>query len=173
MLIRRAGIGDAGAIAGVHVRSWRAAYRGLIPQDFLDRLRPAERLPVWERRLEESSWPRKGVLVAEVDGRVAGFTGFGPTRDRDEDPATVAEIATIYLAPEAWGSGVGRGLMAEALKNLDEAEYEQVTLWVLDTNMRARRFYEAAGWRPDGAAKQDTSLGFPLAHVRYRRTGRA
>jgi Sortase and related acyltransferases len=87
----------------------------------------------------------KGILVAEVDGSVAGFAGLGPTRDRDEDPATIAEIAAIYLAPEVWGAGIGSRLMMTVLETFAQAGYEQATLWVLDTNVRARRFYETKG----------------------------
>jgi GNAT superfamily N-acetyltransferase len=168
MLIRRAESTDAAAIAGIHVRSWQAAYRGLIPETYLDQLSPAQRQPMWERELAGTSWPRKGILVAEIDGQVSGFAGLCPTRDQDENPENVGEIAAIYLAPEVWGAGVGRHLMASALHALGEAEYEQATLWVLDTNARARRFYEAAGWRSDGAVKADTTRGFLLNEIRYR-----
>jgi GNAT superfamily N-acetyltransferase len=167
MRIRRATGADAGAIAGVHVRSWQAAYRGLVPQDHLDGLDPADRRPMWEHLLAQTAWPGRGVLVAETVGGIVGFTGFLPTRDKDLDPAAVAEIATIYLLPEAWGGGTGKALMAEALDTLVRAGYRQAGLWVLDTNARARRFYEAGGWRRDGAVQQDTSLGFSLTEFRY------
>jgi GNAT superfamily N-acetyltransferase len=159
---------DARAIADVHIRSWKAAYQGLVPQDYLDGMNLAEHHPRWERRLAETAWPRKGVLVAEVDGQVVGFTGLMPTRDEDEDPGSVAEIATIYLASEAWGHGIGKALMSTALDALSHAGYRDATLWVLDTNTRARRFYEATGWRSDGALKRDTTRGFALTEIRYR-----
>ncbi|GIH59681.1 GNAT family N-acetyltransferase [Microbispora siamensis] len=169
MVIRRAEAADAEAIAAVHVRSWQAAYPGLMPQAYLDGLTPATRLPVWNRLLGESSPPRTEVLVAEADGSVVGFAAFGPGRDDDVDPASVAEISAIYLPAEVWGAGVGRRLMAAALDSLAAAGYEQATLWVVDGNMRARRFYERGGWRPDGAVQRDESDGFPLTEVRYRR----
>ncbi|WP_205826142.1 GNAT family N-acetyltransferase [Microbispora catharanthi] len=169
MVIRRAEPADAEAIAAVHVRSWQAAYPGLMPEAYLDGLTPAMRLPVWERLLGESSPPRTEVLVAEADGSVAGFAALGPGRDDDVDPASVAEISAIYLMPEVWGTGVGGRLMAAALDGLATAGYEQATLWVVDGNARARRFYERGGWRPDGAAQRDESDGFPLTEVRYRR----
>ncbi|WP_169944569.1 GNAT family N-acetyltransferase [Microbispora sp. H11081] len=168
MVVRRAETGDAGAIAAVHVRSWQAAYPGLMPQAHLDGLTPAMRLPVWERLLGES--PRRTeVLVAEADGSVAGFAAFGPGRDEDVDPASVGEVSAIYLRPEVWGAGVGARLMSAALDGLAAAGFEQAVLWVVDGNTRARRFYERGGWRPDGAVQRDESDGFPLTEVRYRR----
>jgi len=64
----------------------------------------------------------------------------------------------------------GRELMTATLDFLANLGYTQVTLWVLDTNARARRFYEAAGFRADGALKVDDGRGFPLSEVRYRRS---
>ncbi len=168
MSIRRAQVSDARAIATVHVRSWQAAYRGLLPQDYLDGLDPGPRSVRWERALAELDWPRRGVLVAEDAGQVVGFATLVPSRDQDLDPATVGEISAIYLRPAAWGQGHGRALMGAALDALGQAAYGDAALWVLDTNDRARRFYEAGGWRPDGAAKQEERPGFTLNEVRYR-----
>lgn len=166
-MIRRATVEDAAAIAVVHVRSWQAAYRGLIAQDYLDGLDPGERAELWEQWLPAADWPRRGTLVAELDADVVGFANFVPTRDEDADPRTVAAITAIYLLPAHWGAGLGRRLMTATLDALGTA-YQEVTLWVLDTNDRARRFYDAGGWRTDGAAQVDTTLGLPLRVVRYR-----
>ncbi|MGH3397477.1 MAG: GNAT family N-acetyltransferase [Streptosporangiaceae bacterium] len=170
MSIRRAQASDAGAIAVVHVRSWQAAYRGLLPQDYLDGLDPGPRVARWEQRLAERDWPRGGVLVAEDAGQVVGLTNFCPSRDDDLDLRAVGEITMIYLLAAAWGRGHGRELMAGALAALRQAGYGEAALWVLDTNQRARRFYEAGGWRTDGAAKQEPwrDAGFTLSEVRYR-----
>ena len=168
MRVRKAGAGDAAAVAVVHVLSWQAAYKGLMPQDYLDGLDPARRRQLWDVVLAEDAWPRSGVLVAENEDRVAGFAHFRPARDEDEDPSLIAEITAIYLVPEVWGSGTGRALMTSSLDVLTHAGYREATLWVLDSNARARRFYESAGWRPDGTVKKDGSLGFPLTEIRYR-----
>jgi len=168
MRIRKATVADAAAIAAVHVRSWQAAYRGLLPREFLDGLDTARRQEGWARGLAADEWPRAGVLVAEQDDQVRGFVGVGPARDAGADPAHVAELAAIYLLPEAWGQGMGRLLMARAVEAMTSAGYQRASLWVLDTNARARRFYEAAGWHADGASKTDSSWGVPLSEVRYQ-----
>jgi RimJ/RimL family protein N-acetyltransferase len=160
---------DAERIAVIHVRSWQAAYRGLLPQDYLDQLDPAERVERWRRTLCVTDRSAGGVLVAVKDGQVCGATWFGPTRDTDTDPAEVGEVMGIYLLPDAWGQGLGRTLMAAAVEHLADDGYSQVTLWVLESNARARRFYSRAGWAEDGAVKQDDRLGFPITEVRYRR----
>jgi ribosomal protein S18 acetylase RimI-like enzyme len=167
-VIRAARVEDASQIAVVHVRSWQGAYRGLLPQAYLDGLDPAQRVGRWERSLAEANDGRNGVLVADAGGTLLGFVGYSPNRDGDVDPARVGEIDAIYLLPSAWGEGVGRRLMGAALTRLAEARFHQVTLWVLDSNVRARRFYEAGGWLADGARKIEESRGFPIAQVRYK-----
>ncbi|MDI6102618.1 GNAT family N-acetyltransferase [Actinoplanes sp. NEAU-A12] len=168
MSVRAAVPGDAAALAEVHVRTWQAAYAGLIPQDYLDSLDPAQREPGWRRWLADLR-PPTAILAWESPDGVAGFVAIMPSRDPDAEPGETGEITAIYLLPAYWGRGAGRELMAAALRRLTEAGFRQATLWVLGTNARARRFYEAAGWRPDGVAKTDDSWGFPLDEVRYRR----
>ena len=169
-VIRAARVADAAQIAVVHVRSWQGAYRGLLPQAYLDGLDPAQRVVRWERSLAEGNTGRAGVLVADAGGALLGFASYAPSRDTDADPGRVGEIGAIYLLPRAWGNGVGRRLMGATLVCLAEAEFDEVTLWVLDSNVRARQFYAAGGWSADGAQKLDESRGFPITQVRYRRS---
>ncbi|MGH7920337.1 MAG: GNAT family N-acetyltransferase [Candidatus Dormibacteraceae bacterium] len=170
-MIREATLGDAGAVALVHVRSWQAAYAGHLPQDYLDNLSVEQRRRSWEQILSATDWPRTGTLVAEVEGKVersiAGFVSIFPTRDGDRDPATTGEVGAIYVLAEAWGKGIGRALMRSALDRLTEAGFSAATLWVLDSNDRARRFYEAGPWRLEGATKRDDRPGFAIDEVRY------
>lgn len=161
--IRDATPADARAIASVHVRSWQTAYRGELPGNYLDGLSIDERHAQWVERLAE---PETGAetLVAEEDGRVIGFAGFGPSRDEDAPPAT-GEVYAIYLQPEWFGRGVGRELFAHANGRLRELGYARATLWVLATNERSRRFYERAGWTFDGteSTHQSQCLNMPIA----------
>jgi RimJ/RimL family protein N-acetyltransferase len=167
--VRRARNDDAPRIAEIHVRSWQNVYQGLIPQDYLDGLDPAQRTGRWAAALQQADWSLGGTLaVADDDGVLLGFATAQASRDEDAD-ASVAEVWAIYLAPDAYGQGYGRELMTATLDYLASAGYAQVTLWVLDTNARARRFYEAAGFRADGAVKVDDDRGFPLRELRYRR----
>lgn len=155
----------------MRVRSWRAAFAGLLPESYLDALDASSEEPGWKALIAEARWPSSGVLVAESDAGIVGFTGFGPS----PEAPSVAEIGTLYTLPEVWSTGIGRQLMHGVLATLDRAApYTHATLWVLEANARARRFYEAAGWSPDGASVTDTTAGASLGKLRYRRTlGRA
>ena len=137
--IRAARTADAAQLALVHVRSWQSAYRGLVPQEYLDGLDPALRLVRWERILTQLDPVSGGVLVAEDGSRLQGFVGYGPSRDADTNPRETGEITVLYLLPEVWGQGIGRQLMTAAVSGLTAAGYDQAVLWVLDSNARARR----------------------------------
>src|SRR6185437_4124435 len=140
MEIRSALADDALGVATVHVRSWQAAYRGLMPDVYLDQLDVERRRAGWERNIAGTEWPRSGTLVAtEAHGNVVGFANIGPARDGDGDPLVIGELAAIYLLPEAWGSGVGRRLMLSAVNVLRDAGYAEAILWVLEGNERAQR----------------------------------
>ena len=167
--VRAATVLDAPELAAIHARSWQAAYQGLLPQDLLDKLDLSDGTARWERALRAAEWPKAGVMVAVPGPEMVGFARFAPSRDKDEDAAQVAQIRQIYIAPEVWGKGLGKRLMSTALARLAASGYSQATLWVLDTNWRARRFYERCGWKQDGAARCNDSYGFPIADVRYRK----
>ena len=130
--------------------SWRHAYRGLLPDDYL------EKLSVDERAAQRLAWfadppAGSGVLVAEDDaGRVVGFATFEPSRD-DDAPEGTGEVPAIYLDPADVGKGFGRELFAATTTVLRKAGFTRATLWVLEVNASARRFYEKAGWTWDGA----------------------
>jgi GNAT superfamily N-acetyltransferase len=166
--VRPAGPADAPGIAAVHVGSWRNAYRGMLPDAFLDGLDVERRTAGWFRQLGDPD-PRARVLLAEDPaGTVTGFVHLVPTRDDDGDDTT-GEVTSIYVSPESWGTGAGRALMAAAVDAATQAGFATLTLWVLRDNVRARRFYEAAGWAPDGATKDDVVAGTAVTEVRYRR----
>src|SRR5258708_4622820 len=112
MRIRAAKLSDAQTIAEIHVDTWRAAYRGQIPDAVLDSLDVGWRAAFWSERIERD---RSSVFVAEKQGVIAGFCDLIPTRDRDANPQTVAEIASIYVHPDSWRCGAGRALCASAL----------------------------------------------------------
>ncbi|GAB7051670.1 GNAT family N-acetyltransferase [Catenuloplanes indicus] len=102
---------------------------------------------------------------AGADGHVAD----GPDGSGDAGSGGVGEIFAIYVLPAYQRAGGGRLLIAEALRALAADGCGRATLWVLDGNAAARRFYERGGWRPDGHTKRDESRGFPLDEIRYVR----
>ncbi|HEV2892415.1 MAG TPA: GNAT family N-acetyltransferase [Actinomycetota bacterium] len=162
--VRPARVGDAPAMGRLHVRAWQAAYRGHMPDDYLDGLRAEDRAAGWERTLELAR-DRAAVLVAEQAGEVVGFATVGSA----QDPEGTGELYAINVDPGHWGTGAGRALLQAAQAELARLGFEETVLWVLPANARARRFYEIAGWVADGASRTTEVLGVVVPEVRYRR----
>lgn len=141
---------DALAIAAVQVRSWQAAYRDLLPADYLAKLSIQRRVNRWLSVLREER-----VLVAKDDaGRLVAFCAFGHSND-DDGGIHTAEIYALYALPHVWGQGYGHALLATALDHLRSDEYTLITLWVLAGNQRGIHFYTRQGFTFDGTRKTD------------------
>jgi GNAT superfamily N-acetyltransferase len=167
MAIRVATVSDARSIAEVQVAGWKAAYRGLMPDSVLDGLSVPQRETIWQRVIAEQKFQ---LLVAEEGGKIVGFVDFGPSRDADAGSAFTGEILAIYVDPNRWHEGIGQGLLETALSGLKSAGFSEATIWVLDSNARARVFYERAGFSFDGATKREIVGGnAEIQEVRYRR----
>ena len=152
---------DAGAIAEVHVRSWQAAYRGVVADEFLDSLDVDRRVSMIEGVIRDES---KGLLVSEWGGYVAGFSILGAA---DDDGW--GEVLAIYASPDHWGVGVGHDLMTGSENWLHEQGYERAMLMVLEANPRARAFYERQGWRLGKRIRIENIGGRDLTEVRYEK----
>ena len=163
--IRRAAPADAMALAEMHTRAWQVAYRGIVPDGFLDAMDVAARAARYTLGATGPADPRTWIAV-EGDRVLGGVT---VSSSRDEDVPGLGEVRSLYVHPDAWGTGVGRALMAQGERLLAREGFTEAILWVLEANRRARRFYEIAGWRPDGARKAFEIAAREIPEVRYRK----
>jgi GNAT superfamily N-acetyltransferase len=164
--IRPAAVDDAIGIASTHVRGWRAAYRGIVPDEVLDGLSVTARAARWSDQLTGDP-PDQHTFVAEQEGVVVGFVAVGPSRDPFVEPGT-GEVYAIYVDPDLWGRGVGSALLTQAVEELRSRGHRSATLWVLAANESGRRFYERRGWETDGSTKTYPAGEVELEEVRYR-----
>jgi ribosomal protein S18 acetylase RimI-like enzyme len=174
--VRTARADDSEALGRVHIAAWRVAYRGIIPDDYLDALDPAARAERWRATLVDGPGDgrymaegREGrtLVIEDDEGQVVGISVVGPPRRHE--PSGVGELWMINLEPAAWGRGLGTALLGAATDELRRAGNVEAVLWVLAGNNRARRFYEREGWLPDGTEMTDDARGFPVTELRYRR----
>ncbi|HEX6359011.1 GNAT family N-acetyltransferase [Actinophytocola sp.] len=157
--LRDATRADAHAIATVIVRSWRVAYRGLLPDDVLADLSIPDRERFWSDVLTERP-PRTGAVVATIADAIVGFAATGPPLvSADRADPTLGDLYALYLTPDVWRRGIGTQLHAAALDRLRSSGFSHAGLWVLDTNERALRFYLRHGWTDTGRAQLDAGPG--------------
>jgi GNAT superfamily N-acetyltransferase len=169
--------------------SWFAAYDGIIAPALIDRatapdggarIRQSFRTRPWQRMI--AAVAREAAPPGDPAG-IVGYASFGPERDVLDMPwphpltpagsgGEVAELYALYVHPAWWSTGTGRALMDHVLAKVCAAGYAYITLWVLEANARARRFYQRAGFAPDGARHVLDDLG-GVTEIRYRRALRA
>lgn len=165
MLLRSAEPEDAMAVARVHVRSWRAAYRSLLPDEYLDGLHAEDRAQVYDFTNSDPSKPQ--TIVALDAGLIRGFASVMPYRGADLKE--FGELCALYVDPEYWGRGLGAALISAARARLFACGFAYAALWVLEGNVRAHRFYRMDGWIPEGERRVDTVWGAVVHESRYRR----
>ena len=162
--LRHAEPEDALPIARVHVRSWQLAYRGLLSDDYLARMRVDERAKRYDLANRDPSRPQ---TIVAVDRDFV--CGFATVSAHCEESASFGELCALYVDPGYWNRGVGRALIAAARERMVGYGIPTAVLWLLKGNARAARFYELDGWRPDGASREATVWGLTVQEVRYRR----
>lgn len=149
---------DRVEISKIYEESWKFAYRGILPQNYLDSISQGR----WVSNLDEQG---RKTLVCIDEGRMVGVCSF--CKSRLERLQGWGEIISIYLFPEYIGKGYGKILMKTALSELKKRGYENVFLWVLEENIRARNFYERFGFLPIDDFSDDNIGGKELRKVRY------
>lgn len=128
---------DRLAISKVYEESWRYAYQGIVPLDYLDSIQEGE----WASNIEQAD--RKNLVMVH-DEMIIGTSGFGKSRMAEMNG--FGEIISLYFLPEYMGKGYGRLLLHAAVSELKKMGFDNVFLWVLEENRNARRFYEKCGF---------------------------
>jgi len=190
VVIRAGSAAHAAQIAAVQRETWFTAYKGIIAPEVIDRVTVPDEGARVRQSFRSRPWQRMLVAVDPGTGDpgtgdpgvggIVGYASFGPETDVlnapwphpltvDGQGGRVAELYALYVRPAWWSTGTGRALMGKVLARSAAAGYRSITLWVLRDNQRARRFYERAGFAPDGATNVLTGLG-SVIEVRYRRT---
>lgn len=164
MQLREAQPADAAAVAVVHIRSWQAGYRGLVPDEYLDGLRPEDRARHYA--FDDADPRRPTTVLAVEDQAILGLATTGPSPD---DPQR-GELMALYVDPDHWNRGIGRVLLRDARARLAERGFLEARLWVFAGNDRAERFYQSDGWTPDGRRREAEVWGVTVAEIGYRRS---
>lgn len=143
--LRRAGVADAEAIARVRLESWRATYRGMIPDAYLDGMQLEDSVLHWRTILQAlaTAGERICVYVAESEGQVIGFaSGMLLPEPKLE---MQAELTALYLLPAWQRSGIGRRMLQKVVRTLQAQGAHSLLAWVISGNAVARNFFEELG----------------------------
>lgn len=139
MKIRKATLADAKGIARVHVDSWIATYRSIVPDTYLDQLNYDTREQLWKENLKANN----NFVAENDDGELIGFADGGKERT-GKYAALKGELYSIYILPEYQGKSIGSSLMKKVVHHLKENGLNSMLIWVLEENL-SRGFYEKMG----------------------------
>ena len=145
----------------MHARSWASAYRGILPDDYLDREIHAERAAHWATRMKEIAKGAGRVLIAEHDGEAVGFVCM---LEPDETDSVLVD--NLHALPGHKGLGTGTAMLAEATRWARSRGARQLYLSVLEDNAAAIAFYESRGWQR-AEREADHMAGVDLFSLRY------
>ncbi len=160
--IERAKLGDEGTLAYIQTESWKAGFREILDEQTLQRCTQLDRATAMYRHLLEAGIGN-GYLL-RVEGSPHCIAWWDATREKDMPG--YAELICIHSLQNRWRMGYGSKMMEAVLRDAAAAGYEKIMLWVFEKNARARRFYEANGFSPNGR----TQLGLGAVEVCYERT---
>lgn len=144
MQIRKAVVEDASALARIQVDSYRSAYAGILPDEFLAHFSYAEQAQDW-RDLIEAEGPALLLVAVEDDGHLTGYALGNPAAH--SLPGCDSELDALHVRKEQHGRGVGSALIRAMAQLMRQAGCDRMGLWVLAENAPARAFYERLGGR--------------------------
>jgi GNAT superfamily N-acetyltransferase len=168
--LRPVAVQDAAALVAVRQRSWIAAYTGRMPQGIIDSIDLGVSWMNWSTSIRVPPVPSMRVTVAGPRGGVSGFSVVSACRD-DEARDDVGELRLLYADPTAWNRGVGSALLHHAVATLRSMGFDELRLWTLRDNERARAFYERNGWTADGTEQLAEHPQGSYVEARYRLVG--
>lgn len=151
-------VDDRNKISHIYEQSWKYAYRGIIPQEYLDNISEG----YWNKTFDILEWD---TIVCMHDGEYIGTSSF--CRSRFEKYPDSGEIISIYLLPEYMRKGYGKELLDFVINELTKQWFKEVFLWVLEENYVARKFYENFGFECTYDYLHDNIGGKDLREIRY------
>jgi len=139
---------DAPDMANIHMRSWEAAYKDIIPAEYI-REKNATRPALYERIITADNTTHYVILV---DGKAAGLMSVGPPKDNDVE-VSFYELQALYLHPDFYRQGIGTKAVDFAFDLARGLSKKSMTVWTFAENRNAIKFYEKCGFRADGKTR--------------------
>ena len=161
--IRLAVPADAPAMAEIHARSWEAAYKDIIPMEYI-KAKNATRPALWQRIITDENTTE---YVIQADGKTVGLMGVAPPRD-DDIGDDCYELHGIYLHPDFYRQGIGTQALEFAFSKARTLGKTVMTVWVFAENTNTVKFYEKCDFAPDGKTKI-LDCGKDMEGIRMRR----
>ncbi len=174
---------DAPAIATLHATSWRLAYRGMLPDRYLDEEVFEDRSQFWAERFSAPA-PERRLILKAISLRTTSQDARMTWPDRpmsapstldgfvcvllDVDPRWGARLDNLHVRPQLRGTGIGHALFNAARAWIASvAPLQSMHLWVVEANQDARRFYDRQGGTVVEHTARHVARGLSVPELRY------
>ena len=160
--LRKATLEDVKEISNIYALSWKYAYKGIVPQKYLDELR----CDFWVSSFQ--NWIKNNILTAQIiyeNDMPIGCVAYGKARDNKF--THWGEIVSIYVLPGYCRKGYGHKLLNAAITDMKTKGFKNFYLWVLKENEDGRAFYEANGFICNNDECTCEIMNKQLVDVRY------
>lgn len=159
---RIANVQDATSMSIIHANSWKKAYQGLLPDEYLNGIKDTQWVDMITKGLESNTMK---AWVATIEEKIIACTCTGNSRYQGYEGQL--EIFSIYVLPGYWNLGAGSLLIDEVIEYALNNNYLEVGFWVLDGNNQAIRFYEKNGFLNSGDTMTCMIGESPTTEKRY------
>jgi len=131
-------INDASAVLAL---CWKAAYKGLVNDEYLSSLESTHWVEFLEKSINDNT---ATCIVAKKDNKIVGITVFG--KSITEKYPNDGEIISLYVTPESIGQGIGHVLFEKAEHFITKQGYNNCITCTFVENSKAIRFYKSHGY---------------------------
>lgn len=154
------------AVTKIHIESWRAAFRGIVPDVVLDRKNEGETLSSWRSTIQR--YPDNLFIANSPKGTSVGFCCAGPVVDTEKNLDFEYEIYGLHVDPIDYRKGIGTALLNNAFDRMTNLGLCNAIVWTLEKLGSSRSFYEKNGgivvksgiWKIGGAQISEVAYGW-------------
>ena len=140
--IRKVDAGDANTLAYIQTESWKSAFNRILSKEDLDKYNDVNiAIELYNMLLSENIGNGFILTIDEKPHCIAYWD-----KTRDDEMEGYSEIICIHSLCDNWGKGYGTVMMNYILRDIKNAGFSKVMLWVFKENNRARKFYENQGF---------------------------
>ena len=148
--IRKVKIGDEKILAFLQTESWNKSFGTILSKEDLEIYTNKTKAEEMYTTLLKNRVGNGLILSVEDTPHCMAYWD----KSREEELSDYAELICIHSLQDNWGKGYGSMMMNRVLKEIKEAGYRKVMLWVFEKNERARKFYEKYGFTSTDRKKE-------------------
>ena len=132
---------DIPQVVDMQISGWRAAYKGMIDDEYLENMNVEKKIKMREKDYKEIRF-----IVAEIYNEIVGFCRYTDNMEKTpETPEVDCELRALYVKPEVKHNGIGKKMFQYAVNEFKNMGKTKMVLWCLKDNVLARKFYEKMG----------------------------